>query len=114
MGEHSEEPWVVITEIDAFDHGRRVVAAGRVVAECSCLDADVNDANARRIVACINALAGLPDPAAVRDLIEKAEVLLATLEKQTEASFGEPEDALRAALSKYHNAKIARGETSDL
>lgn len=47
----SEPRWTpgpahVIDRIDQANHGRRVVASGRVVAECSALDPETNQANA--------------------------------------------------------------------
>ena len=65
MPEHSPEPWKVCDAGDFVSHegdGRNplcwIEAGGRFVAETEYSDVDNDEANARRIVACVNACYG--------------------------------------------------------
>lgn len=91
--DHTKEPWLVHHDIDAGEWPM-VMAGGKVsgviVANVnpisfSCATAGnvemPSAANARRIVACVNACAGMDDPAAE---IEKQQARIADLEKHVE------------------------------
>lgn len=75
---HTPEPW----ELDT--HPRDVISAsGKFIARAQGrFGDDAADANARRIVACVNALAGIPDPAAfvkaARALADDVDCMLET------------------------------------
>lgn len=83
MTEHTKEPWSVFaeghtTQIDqgATPHGSRPCAVSWGGFDSTDLSLRKNRANARRIVDCVNALAGISDPAAFVMAAREAEVWL--------------------------------------
>ena len=74
MAEHTKEPWAFVPW--HIEEGPSAVRAPEGWLICT----TSSDANARRIVACVNALAGIPDPAAfvqaARGMREALESLL--------------------------------------
>lgn len=81
MSGHTKEPWFIEYDRGAEAQGiwARVPEFGtQLIGEVfseDCGDALPHEANARRIVSCVNALAGL-DPAALPALIEAARAML--------------------------------------
>ena len=122
MSEHTKEPWNVSEE--AFDNdgihesvirGLDGLAAIAVTLEFGPNNPGMREANARRIVACVNALRGvstdhleqygLPDFAQkISDLIQQRDKLLAALESLV----NEPQDITTPA---YQNALAALAAT---
>ena len=92
---HTPEPWKA--------HKNLIQGAdGRWIAELEDMDWDVDVSNARRAVACVNAMAGL-DPEAVRELVEAVEKytedLLSACPDTTD-SFNQMSDALAKVRQK--------------
>lgn len=60
--QHTPEPWVTVAH--ASGRPTLIQSNGKHLAECWSLDRNINcQANAERIVACVNACAGMEDPA---------------------------------------------------
>ena len=97
--ELSPRPWHMIDYVDPINHGRRVIGGGRVVADCSALDADTNDANAALIVRCVNR------SDAVDALVEAARWFVSDDYDPDEAR--QPLERLRAALAKLTEGDAA-------
>lgn len=92
-------PHVVIDEVDAANVGRRVVAGGRVVAQCECLDPEENQANATLFAAAETLYEAL------EDLIGLAEAAM------SQANNDGAEYDVRGELATAQNVlALARGE----
>ncbi len=65
--EHSKEPWRHLDAVPEHAIPHRIIAVGRNIAVMC--DEDEVAANADRIVACVNALAGVPDPAKLMSML---------------------------------------------
>lgn len=111
MMEHSKEPWTVGSKVDRAIYG----ADGAVVAMCDSLyEAASDSANARRIVACVNACAGL-DTA----LLENITMLGDTLKDRIDVLRNEANQrdqllaALESMLEIYENPAPFSGKTGE-
>ena len=100
---HTPEPWLVDPDeptIHAID--RRVLIADCRVTQVAATrpprEPGVDDANADRIVACVNACAGIADPAALRK--QRDDLLEACRKANTCASIPDyVRDVIRAAIA---------------
>jgi hypothetical protein len=82
MSGHAKELWKVWSgapDTDVFKKGRTVCAPcdddpsiNKVVANCDYHTPEIAEANAERIVACVNAMAGVDDPAKFMADVQKA------------------------------------------
>lgn len=77
MGKHTPGPWAVSNLIGVPDLGI-VNVYGSAIARITRLDLANRQANAARIVACVNACEGLNDPSVVPELVKALEMVLAT------------------------------------
>jgi len=117
---HTPEPWI---DCEGFDHVERHVRAhedGRFVAslyEVSSTKEAASPpeiaANAKRIIACVNACAGLEDPSVVPELVKEMEKIAewdARGDEWEEAtSFHAIRKLARAVLAKARRVKPAKG-----
>ncbi len=99
---HTREPWInnggqIETDGEGRDENERVIGAVGTVNEQSRLDT----ANANRIVACVNACAGL-NPEAFAELVKSAELVSALLfgEDKHGVEFETATNRLRSAIAK--------------
>lgn len=76
---HSKEPWYTVQH--ASGNPTLIHANGKHLAECWSLDKEISSsANAARIVACVNACAGLDNPEQIRSMYEQMKTGLYKLE----------------------------------
>lgn len=103
---HTPEPWGVWRE--PHEHGTITDELGRHIARLL-NGTHETDANAERIVSCVNACAGLADPSAVPDLLEACKAALPWVAvaqpdndapRDAIANHGEDLAALKAAIAK--------------
>lgn len=73
--QHAKEPWSLVWPLG----GARIVSGRGSVATLDAGSDDARRADGFRIVDCVNACAGLPDPAVVPDLLAQRDDLLAAL-----------------------------------
>ena len=106
MSRHAKEPWKA-SECYVCTMSSREIADCDSIDETDC---SICQANAARIVACVNALAGVPDPAAVAELVEAARGLNEPMRRYMshltwtsgdEQMLIDAAIALRAALAKF-------------
>lgn len=98
---HTKEPW----NCDGADEDGDIVFADRfleVVAETSREDGDRQKAfaNAARIVACVNACAGIADPSSIPVLVAAAEVVIERATANDAHSCWKSLSSLKDALAK--------------
>lgn len=94
MPSHTPEPWEARVSYDVTGYPKIAVqglARG---------DADRDEANAVRIVACVNALAGIADPAAALNLARLVLGKVAQMHEGTDAPIGIDALAVLALLGK--------------
>jgi hypothetical protein len=112
---HTPEPWeqmggssaiVAVSELERDEDGNRVAVAqcGDEISPLAGLKyGDERDANAARIVSCVNACAGLADPAealrVAREALELAELWLANSVPVTEIDGPKPLPVVSRALA---------------
>lgn len=102
MTGHTKEPWEVDGEYCQFVIGQN----DKTVADCSLFDDDeLERANARRIIDCVNPLAGIPDPAAYVAAFDGMVGLLARVPDETILD-ADLSDDIHTALTA---ARLARG-----
>lgn len=86
MGQHTPEPWSVSAEeYDAESGVISIPEIGRLLHETNAdwspaEDWGIDKANAERIVACVNACAGIANPEAISEMLCEVKVLLMDLE----------------------------------
>jgi hypothetical protein len=118
---HTKEPWVVCgTSRNGCtcgyifgDNGEAYVAQALTIRNNvdPVASEDAAKDNARRIVACVNAFAGIPDPQAYVAAVEEARAALQAQVDHLEKTFppyppgASPMDKTRAALSRLDSAK---------
>ena len=99
---HTAEPWDVQQGVEV--HELTDLDGCAVIADCAvdCAAAfpkGTQRANAERIVVCVNACAGIADPAtAIPELVNACELALASILKHIRPDQFAPRDLLRAAL----------------
>jgi len=102
VSEHSKEPWAVCTEApnDYWYVGRSIesVPIGSRIADTCVLDANAKE-NARRIVACVNACAGIPNETLDSSMFRNAILL-----KSTYLDLQKERDELRTKLAQAEAA----------
>ena len=92
---------VVCGDLDA-DNDQWMCVARFTDSECSDFypDTEVCEANAARIVACVNACEGIADPSVVPELLEACKSALALIEISTDYKGMSTSRELRAAIAK--------------
>jgi len=85
MSKHTPEPWKDgFLRVTALDGGMKIA-----VTSCEIGNVEIEQANANRIVTCVNACAGMADPAAeIAELKRQRDELLVALNKYEEAFDG--------------------------
>ena len=93
---HTKEPWVLM-----LNQGEpyAILPAGRQGTICSFCAPFPKEGDIKRAISCVNACAGIPDPAeAIPDLVEAVESFLRPY--HTPETYGPALEAMRAALAK--------------
>lgn len=100
---HTPEPWKAYVNPRNGAIGVYSITTENDVAGCNHLGlpANARKANANRIVACVNACAGIEDPAsAISDAREALELALEVIEATGPGSYPIAENAIAGALAK--------------
>lgn len=125
MSKHTKEPWILAPQSEPYED-LKIVSGHRAVCKLWLDDAPVRDynetqeANARRIVACVNACAGLPSESL--DLITSTTIGMVGYVKQRDAARKQRDDLLAALTSivyknstgEYKNSFIDETVLNDL
>ena len=122
---HTKEPWEAIdcgndAEWDVVKPDAQAIDGHWFVATChDCADGAPASANARRIVSCVNALAGKPDPAAYVAAMDAAvDALQALFDNYKELAdsgdagnwYLENQPVGKQALAALQSARAAKGD----
>lgn len=81
MSKHTPEPWGIWTRPDADS---LMITDNRYARHLAYMvgDGPEDEANAHRIVACVNGCEGIANPSAVKDLLEAAEAIVGEWEAE--------------------------------
>lgn len=126
MTKHTAEPWEARPAIDLTNKptGNWVINArpqGRStlpprIAQCPVDDPSPNpEGNARRIVACVNAMAGIPDPEVARRIVERLARFAVALKDRDCPEMDEMHEGVYEMVEKaaHDAAKLVWGEKWD-
>jgi len=107
---HTEEPWMIASRLE-YSNGRQLLVWGPKGPGHGAVAEAHTEADAARIVSCVNACAGLADPGAVSDLLAALEEVADDFAGTLESEWGHPESVSPALVRA--RAAIARARNSE-